>query len=140
MGILASAMFYMYDVDKSYNIIINITWFHCLTTPVFIFSWKSHCTMVDMIQNHQTKLATMNWCQVFGGSFVSHTSPDIFFKHNIKKTASKRNIWGPFYILPRISVRVAVKEEEIYVFMREKTVYLNPNPNTFYRNVKWWWS
>ena len=30
--------------------------------------------------------------------FSAQTSPNIIIKHNIKKTAIKRNIWGPYYI------------------------------------------
>ena len=43
------------------------------------------------------KLATMNSFRFFGGSFFAHPTPDIPTKRNIKETASKGNIWGPFY-------------------------------------------
>ena len=51
--------------------------------------------MVDIAER---KLATTNSFRVFGGSFFAHPSPDIPTKHNIKETASKGNIWGPFFI------------------------------------------
>jgi len=34
----------------------------------------------------------------FWWQFFAHPSPDVLTKHNIKEIASKRNIWGPFYI------------------------------------------
>ena len=45
------------------------------------------------------KLVTTNSFRVSGGSFFAHPLPGILNEHNIKETASKRNIWGPFYIL-----------------------------------------
>ena len=44
-------------------------------------------------------LAMTDSLRVFGGSFFAHPLPDILTKHNIKETASKGNILGPFYIL-----------------------------------------
>ena len=44
------------------------------------------------------KLAIMDSLRIFGGSFFAHTSPEIMTKHNIKETAIKVNIRGPFYI------------------------------------------
>ena len=44
------------------------------------------------------KLAMTNSFRVFGGSFFANPSPGILTKYNIKETASKHNIWGPFYI------------------------------------------
>ena len=44
------------------------------------------------------KMGATEFFRVFGGSVVAHQSPDILTKHNVKETASKGNIWGPFYI------------------------------------------
>ena len=46
----------------------------------------------------EQKLATTDSFCIFGGSLFAHHSPEIMTKHNIKETASKANIWGPFYI------------------------------------------
>ena len=46
----------------------------------------------------EQKLVTADSFRVFGGIFYAHPSPNILNKHNIKETASKGNIWGPFYI------------------------------------------
>ena len=79
------------------------------------------------------KLATMNSSRGFVGSFPTHPLPDILTKHNIKKSASRRNIWGPFY-LPKgggsgggqtITKKVC----------HEKDVYINPDLNKLFRNV-----
>ena len=46
----------------------------------------------------EQKLATTESFRFFGGSFFAHPSSEILTKHNIKETASKGKIWGPFYI------------------------------------------
>ena len=44
------------------------------------------------------KLAATNSSRIFGGSIISHTSPEILTKHYFKETSSKHNIWGPLYM------------------------------------------
>ena len=44
------------------------------------------------------KLETTELFRVLGVSFFAHPLPDIPTKHNMKETASKGKIWGPFYI------------------------------------------
>ena len=46
----------------------------------------------------ERKLAMIDSFRVFGGNLFAHPSPELLTKHNIKETASKDNIWGPFYI------------------------------------------
>ena len=46
----------------------------------------------------ERKVVTTNSFRIFGGSFSTHPLPDILTKHNIKETASKKIIWGPFYM------------------------------------------
>ena len=46
-------------------------------------------------------MVTTKLFRIFGDSIFAHPSPDILTKHNRKETASKRNIWGPFYITKR---------------------------------------
>ena len=45
----------------------------------------------------EKKLAMMESFRIFGGVFFAHPLPELPTKHNIKETASKGNIWGPFY-------------------------------------------
>ena len=44
------------------------------------------------------KLVTTDSFRIFGGSFFANPLLEILTKHKIKETASKGNIWGPFYI------------------------------------------
>ena len=48
------------------------------------------------IAKHKLEMAES--FRIFGGSVFAHFSPEILTKHNIKETASKGNIWGPFYV------------------------------------------
>ena len=46
----------------------------------------------------EEKLVMMDSFRIFGGSVFAHHLPEILTKHNIRETASKGNIWDPFYI------------------------------------------
>ena len=44
------------------------------------------------------KLAMTDSFRIYGGSFFAYLLSEMIIKHNIKETASKGNIWGPYYI------------------------------------------
>ena len=44
----------------------------------------------------EPELAMTDSFRIFCGSFFAHPLPEILTKNNIKETASKVNIWGPF--------------------------------------------
>ena len=79
----------MYYVNKTCNSILKVPWFNQLPTPAYNSSWNRHDNM-GMIA--KWKLVKKNSFRFF------RPSPDILTNHNIKKTASRRNIWGSFYI------------------------------------------
>ena len=80
-----------YDTNKTHNSILKIPLF---LTPYSHLSQNGHGTM-DYIA--QWTIETTNLLRIFDGSFFAHPLPDILIKHNIKETASKGNIYGPFY-------------------------------------------
>ena len=74
------------------NIILKMPLFY---TPASHFSGNGHGTMGKISGQ---KMATTNSLRNFCGSFSARSLPDITNKHNIKETASKGKIWGPFYL------------------------------------------
>ena len=77
------------------------------------------------------KMTMKNGFRIFGGSFF-HPLPEIRTKHNIKETASKDNIWGPFYILKGEVLGGSKIIRKYYV---TKNIYLDHNLNNFSKNV-----
>ena len=80
----------------------------------------------------EQKLAMTDSFRIFGGIVVAHFLPAILTKHNTKETASKENIWGPFYI-PKGEVMVGGYRIRKYYVM--KNIYINTNPEHLFRNV-----
>ena len=74
----------------------------------------------------------MNWFHVFGGNFFTHPSFYILSKHNIKETSSKRNIWGPLYILKgEESGGDQIRWKKSW---NKKDIYIHPNQDILYGN------
>ena len=90
MDIVASGVNYMIDVDKTQNIILNIPWFH---TPASHFSTTWHRGKYWQETNGDNAIIPHLWLY-----FFAHPSPEIITIRNTKETASKGNIWGPFYM------------------------------------------
>ena len=80
----------------------------------------------------EQKLAMAEYFRVFHGIFSAHLSPEILNKQNIKETVCKSNIWGPFYIPKREGLVGGYRIRKYYVI---KKIYINPNPNSLFRNV-----
>ena len=76
----------------------------------------------------EKKLAMKDSFPSFGGIFC-HFLPEILNKHNIKETACKGNIWGPFYI-PKGEHTGQNKK----ILCHEKHLH-NTYPKTISRNV-----
>ena len=92
LDIVVSTIISMYDVDKTYNSILKVPWFH---TPAshFFTKWTWHHGRYFRAKNYNDRLITHFWWQ-----FFAHFLSEIMTKHNIKETAIKGNIWGPSYI------------------------------------------
>ena len=91
LDIAASRINSTYDVNKDQNGIIKTPLFH---TPTSYSSRNGHDHgLYCREKNGNDELVPRFWRH-----FFTHLLPDILTKHNIKETASKGNIWGPFYI------------------------------------------
>ena len=82
----------MYDLNKTQNIIIKVPWFH---TPASNFSQNTHDTMVKITKRKKWRRCNHSTSD---GNYFALTLPGIMTKYNIKETASKGNIWFPFYM------------------------------------------
>ena len=78
----------------------------------------------------EQKLATTDSFHVFGGSFPARPLPEILIQHNIKETASKGNIWGPFYIPKDEGSDGGSRIRKYYIM---NIFYRKPNPNNLFR-------
>ena len=91
LDILASSIISTYDVDKAHNSIIKMPLFHA---PASHFSRIGHDTRGEISDQ---KLATTNSFRILVEFFCPplawHTDQTQY-----QGTASKGNIWGPFYI------------------------------------------
>ena len=71
LDIVDYSKIFTYDVDKSQNSFLEISWFH---TPGYHFLQNKHGTMGDIFEQ---KLATTDSFHIFGGIVFAHLFPEI---------------------------------------------------------------